>query len=300
MPSTKSKTKPKPSLELTFEAIGTQWFIELFGLDRMPDGLSEAIQQRIAVYDKNYSRFRDDSLVAEMSRTAGNYLLPDDAQPLFDLYRRLYDLTSGAVTPLIGQVMVEAGYDASYSLQPKQLHQPPAWDEVLDYQYPNVHLKQPALLDVGAAGKGYLVDIVAGILEEFGATAYCVDAGGDMVCHGPQSLRVGLEHPDQPDEVIGIVELENHALCGSAGNRRKWANFHHIIDPKSLHSPVHLKAVWVLAESALLADGLATALFFVAPAKLMKHYTFSYVLVRADNSLEHSQPFPAEFFTGES
>src|SRR4051812_25110273 len=111
-----------------------------------------------------------------------------------------------------------------------------------------------------------------------------------------QPIKIGLGHSDNPEEGIGVVTLSNQALCASAGKRRKWAQYHHIMDPKTLASTTSLKAVWVAAESALFADGLATALFFVAPDKLLRHYTFSYALVHNDNSLSYSPDFPAEFF----
>lgn len=296
MPSSKSSNKPKPSLNLEFEAIGTHWSIELINRQALPEGLTAAVRNRIAIFDKDYSRFRDDSLVAEMAQAPGNYMLPDDAEPMFDIYRNLYIQTDGAVTPLIGQTLVEAGYDAIYSFKPKPLHKPPTWDEALDYTFPNLRIKQPILLDVGAIGKGYLIDIVANIIESFGVDDFVVEAGGDMVMRGAETIRVGLEHPDKTDEVIGIVDLHQHALCGSAGNRRKWAQYNHIIDPGKLRSPDHLKAVWVTAESAMLADGLTTALYFAEPAALRKHYQFEYALIKSDNSLEYSQAFPAQFF----
>lgn len=296
MPSKTSSAKPKPNIAFEFEAIGTHWSIELIDRQVLPDGLTKAVRHRIDIFDKDYSRFRDDSLVAEMARTPGNYLLPEDAEPMFDLYRQLYEITGGAVTPLIGQTLVEAGYDAQYSLKPSKLHTPPSWDYALDYDFPNLQVKQPALLDVGALGKGYLIDIVAEVVESFGITNFVVDAGGDMVVRGEAGLRVGLEHPDHFDQAIGVATLQSEALCGSAGNRRTWDKYHHIIDPAKLSSPKHLKAVWVTAGSAMLADGLTTALFFTKPATLHKHFAFEYAIVKSDNSLEHSQAFPGEFF----
>ena len=57
-----------------------------------------------------------------MARAAGQYHLPDDAKPMFDLYYKLYAATDGKCTPLIGQVLVDAGYDANYSLQVGTFH----------------------------------------------------------------------------------------------------------------------------------------------------------------------------------
>jgi thiamine biosynthesis lipoprotein len=287
-------------ITIDFEAIGTVWKIEVFNSvpDKAAARLRQSVLTRIDEYDKNYSRFRDDSLVTSMSREAGRYTLPDDAQPLLDLYKQLYDISDGAVTPLIGQTLVEAGYDASYSLKPGKMNTPPKWEDILDYKFPHFTLKQPALLDFGAAGKGYLVDIIGGILHEHGANSYLINAGGDILYQTTNSerLNIGLEHPADSSMAIGVAHISNQSLCGSAGNRRAWGKYHHIIDPKSLDSPRHIAAAWIVADTALLADGLATAIFFVHPEDLQSHFNFEYAIIRSDMSLEHSEKFPADFF----
>lgn len=283
-----------------FEAIGTRWQIDLAETLSAVDQATilSDIQKRIAVFDRDYSRFRADSLVTKMSRQAGYYTLPTDAEPLFDLYKRLYDLTDGAFTPLIGQTMVEAGYDAEYSLLPKTLHTPPAWDEALEYRYPKLEIKKPALLDIGAAGKGYIIDIVAELLSKKSIQSFCVDAGGDIFYQNVnrQALRVGLENPMDFKQAIGVANILNQSICGSAGNRRRWGKFHHIIDPRTLESPQNILAVWVVASTTIVADALATCLFLSPPATFVADFVFEYAIVYADFSLEKSVHFPAEFF----
>lgn len=286
-----------------FEAIGTHWQIDIYQTlsPEQKNNLFEKIIGRIEVFDTTYSRFREDSLVTKMSQQAGEYILPDDAQALLMLYQKVYHLTNGLVTPLIGQTLVEAGYDANYSLETKQMHQPPRWEDVMSFEFPRLTLKQPVLLDVGAAGKGYLVDIVGKLLEENGITSYCVDAGGDILHRNTvgESLTVGLEHPDDVEQVIGVVELYNQSLCGSAGNRRKWGEFHHIINPFTLSSPQSILAVWVIASSTLLADALSTCLFFVPASVLQKEFQFEYLVLNADYSVEKSSGFLAELYFSE-
>lgn len=299
MPSPKSapRLSPKQST-LVFEAIGTQWKIELdFVPKKRLTKLSKLIADRIADFDKAYSRFRDDSLVSAMALNAGEYRLPDDAEPLIELYNKLHKITDGLMTPTIGTVLAAAGYNADYRLTPEALTQPPDWSAIAAYKHPFLNLSQPALLDFGAAGKGYLVDIIAELLEQTeGIGQICINAGGDVVCRGPEPTRIALEHPEHPALAIGIATIENASLCGSAGNRRTWDNFHHVIDPKKLVSPNHIKALWVVAETGLLADGLSTALYFVEPKELAKHFDFEYAIVNEDMSLNYSPNFPAEFF----
>jgi thiamine biosynthesis lipoprotein len=285
-----------------FDAIGTHWQIDIADIitPAKQTNLLEKIISLIEDFDITYSRFRKDSLVTKMSEKKGIYLLPDNAKQLLSLYKKLYALTEHAFTPLIGQVLVDAGYDAAYSLKPKTLHRPPEWQTVIAYNYPEIEIKKPVLLDFGAGGKGYLIDLVSDLLKKNSIQEFCVDAGGDMFyenIHDEKKLRVGLEHPDNPDEVIGVATIRNQSICASAGNRRRWKNFHHIINPKTLISPKEIKATWVVADRTLLADALATCLFFVPAKTLLKHFDFSYAIIQEDYSLEVSSDFPAEMFT---
>jgi thiamine biosynthesis lipoprotein len=279
-----------------FDAIGTRWQIDLYQ-EIPPDlykSLEVKISERINIFDKDYSRFRDDSLVTSMSEKAGTYKLPQDADPLFTLYRDLEKMTWGSFTALIGDTMIDAGYDARYSLVPKKsLRRPDKWDAILDYSFPTITVKQPAMLDFGAAGKGYLIDIIGDLLIDNGVESFCIDAGRDIVYKNKTSkkLRVGLENPSNTEQVIGVAEIHNQSICASAGNRRAWANFHHIIDPFTLTSPSNILATWAIADNALIADAMTTCLFFTPSSVLQKKYRFEYLILYSDNTIEKSDNF---------
>lgn len=302
MPSAKSSSKPKPPAKhVSFEAIGTSWTIQFWSNQVDSKNLLQQIQQRAELFDKAYSRFRNDSLITKMSKRGGTYELPDDADELIKLYRAMYDLTDGRVTPLIGQTLAQAGYDSEYSLRPGKLTKLPAWDEAMVYKSDTHELttKMPILLDFGAAGKGYLVDIITELIKQQGVDRFLVNGGGDIryIDSKAQPIKIGLENPDNTEQMIGIAQLANQSLCGSAGNRRRWANFHHIIDPYTLASPEDIKAVWVVADKAIVADGLTTCLYFVEPEELQQQFSFEYLIITSDNSVQRSLHFPAELFT---
>jgi thiamine biosynthesis lipoprotein len=280
-----------------FDAIGTKWEVE-FDLPNGDSGaLMEHVHERIDEFDRNYSRFRADSLVTRMSK-AGTYDLPDDAEPMLSLYLALNRVTLGAFTPLIGQALSDAGYDVQYSFSMREMHRPPALQDVLSYEHPTLTLKEPVLLDFGAAGKGYLVDIVASFLKDAGASRAVVDAGGDIAAFGQiEPVRIGLEDPNDLQKAIGTALIKDESICGSAGNRRAWGKFTHILDPYTLESPQGIAAVWATAATTMLADAMATCLYFVPPATLRRHYQFEYLILRPDGSVEASPQFPAELFT---
>lgn len=286
--------------EFAFEAIGTSWKISI-DQELSPAGrtaLLDKIMARIDRFDRSFSRFREDSDVTKWSRAAGAYPLPEDAAPLFALYRAMYDATGGAFTPLIGQTMVDAGYDANYSLKPKDaIATPLAWDEAMVVGVDEIEIRRPALLDFGAAGKGHLVDLVGALLRDEGFASFCVDAGGDILCRGPHPTRVGLENPSATDEAIGIATVRDGSVCGSAGNRRAWGGFHHTIDPRTLQSPTDVIATWAFAPTAAVADALSTCLYLVAPETLTGVAPFEYVVLHSDMRAVRSPGAPVELFS---
>jgi thiamine biosynthesis lipoprotein len=280
-----------------FEALGTPWVITT--QTELSLKIKTALSQRIAEFDATYSRFRSDSLVAHIAQVAGAFALPADASRLLKFYYELYKSTDGLVTPLIGQLMADLGYDAHYSFEAKSdPAKVPEWSEVLTYTKVELTTTQPALLDFGAAGKGYLVDIIGEMIESFAVTDYVINASGDIrhrAAHS-QSIVIGLENPLQRDQVVGTVKLDNQSLCASSGSKRTWGKYHHIVNPDTATSPQEILATWVIADDTITADGLATALFFTPVSKLRKSFGFSHALLKADMSLEYDKSFPVKTF----
>ncbi len=278
-----------------FTALGTQWQIDT--IEPLTAELQQAIHDRIEAFDRTYSRFRDDSLIQQIARAAGTYEFPPDAAPLFTFYRDLYEQTGGAVTPLIGNALERAGYDTTYSLTPQKQTAIPAWDDVLRIDGTTITTTEPLTLDVGAAGKGYLVDIISELLEGSGITEYVVDGSGDLRHRGQSRNVVGLEHPLEPGLIIGTVAVENASLCASSTTRRTWGEgLHHIFNPHTLTPVDDIVATWVITTQTLHADGLATALFFAEPSALAQRYAFDYVRYHRDGSVDYSRNFQGELF----
>jgi FAD:protein FMN transferase len=288
----------------TFDAIGSAWEIDT------PSPLEmhtrRRILERIEQFDAAYSRFRQDSLVSRIASSpeGGCFTFPEDAVALFDLYDRLHACTEGAVDPLVGRDLELLGYDRTYSLIPNiagiRSHSParPRWSKDVRREGLSLLTQRPLVVDVGAAGKGYLVDIVVGILREEGFTSFVVDASGDLRHAGDDALRIGLEHPFDAGLAIGVAYLKDRALCASAVNRRAWdEGLHHVIDGRTGAPTRDVVATWVVADDAATADGLATALFFVPADHLAHAFRFSWVRMFADGRAEISADFDGELFT---
>ncbi|MGO2658197.1 FAD:protein FMN transferase [Mycetocola reblochoni] len=287
---------PRPEHRWTFEAIGTHWTLEsdtAFSDDVRTDVLD--VCER---FDAAWSRFRADSVVSGLGRDGGEATMPAESSRLAALYRDLERVTQGAMTPLVGVPLSRLGYDAGYRLHPDG---PPVaaarWDDALHWQGRALRLARGEILDIGAAGKGELVDQVTDVLLSAGHRRFCVDGSGDLrvVGHREQPLRIALAKPGDAGLAVGVAELAYGALCASATDRRRWSEgLHHVLDGRTGTPVTEVQASWVVAESAMIADAMATALFLSPAAPLRELAEFEYVRLFVNGQAETSAGFPGK------
>jgi thiamine biosynthesis lipoprotein len=287
---------------LAFDAIGVPWRIDTD--EPLADVVREALVARIDAFDRVWSRFRADSLVAEIARSGGERTLPPEGAGLLALYRTLYDLTAGRVSPFVGSALEELGYGAGLgsvtgsSGSGARGSAVPAWDDVASLDGDVLRTSAPVVLDVGAAGKGLLVDLVLEVLAHHGVRDATVDASGDLRVAGRRRERVALEHPFDPTRAIGVVDVADGALCASATNRRSWGDgLHHVIDGLTGRPVDSVVATWALAPSAAVADAAATALFFVSPAEVHEATGALGVRMFSTGRSERHRDFTGELFS---
>lgn len=277
-----------------FPAIGTSWRIDT--AEPLPESVREVVTARIDRFDRDWSRFRDDSLVARIGREPGRHRLPAEAGPLLAWYRDLYESTAGRVSPLVGSRLAALGYDAAYRLRPADDLPPvPAWEDAIAWDGSHLEVLRAQTIDIGAAGKGLLVDLVGAELSDAGVAEWIVDASGDLRSTVP--MRIALEHPADPTKAVGVAELTTGAFAASAVNRRAWGDgLHHVLDAVTGLPARDVVATWVLAADAMTADGAATALFFDADPAGLARWDVRFARMFADGRLEWSDGFPGERF----
>lgn len=285
-----------------FDAIGTGWRVTTD--EPLTGALRRDVLSLCEDVDRVWSRFRADSLVAEIARAdaGGGFRIPERDMALLDLYDRLFHATGGAVDPLVGRDLELLGYDAGYSLVPDRdglaSRTPDDWSRDVRRTGDGNMLvtERPVVIDVGAAGKGHLVDLVADLLRHAGVENALVDGGGDVRHVGSEPVVAGLEHPTRPGRVIGTVALQDAALCASAVNRRTWGEgLHHILDGRTGTPVTDVVGTWVVAADAATADGLATSLFLADPGRL-GGFDAAWVRMLADGRVQWSDNFTGELF----
>ncbi len=281
--------------------MGTSWKISIW--DDLDPSVLLSLQQSIIAqsteFDQTYSRFIPSSLIWSLTEKRGIVEVPADLVTMLRLYERFFRSTAGKVNPLIGFALSDLGYDSEYTLKPKENIRPvPDFHEALSIvDDTHIELRTSVLIDLGALGKGTFVDKLSSFLRSQGVKRFLVDGSGDIFYQGNgESIRAGLEHPDDPTKAIGVVEMREGSMCASGINRRKWGDRHHVLDPLSLTSPQDILAVWVLAPTAAHADGLATCLFFTEPERLQDEFRFEYCILNTEYRVKRSAGFEAEMF----
>jgi len=277
-----------------FEAIGTVWEIET--IEPLSHRRRASVTAVVDDFDATWSRFRDDSVVSSL-RSGGTAPVPADADSMLSLYREVGQATHGAVTPLIGAGLEALGYDAQLTLRPgAPIPAPADWERMLRWDSSTLSVSVPAVIDVGALGKGRLVDLVMAALDGIHGRV-TVDASGDLRVRGG-AARIALEHPFDPTRAVGIVEVQDAALCASATNRRAWGSgLHHVLDGRTGLPVQTWAATWAICHDAMQADAVATALFFDGGPQLAADWGVHWVRMTTNGRIERSAGFAGELFT---
>lgn len=210
------------------------------------------------------------------------------------------------------------------------IHGRATWGADVERHGTTLVTRRPVALDFGACGKGYLVDLIAGILRPH-TDAYVIDAGGDLLIHmagrtpddctttrnagGMSEVRnqpdtatvtIALEDPADTSRAVGTAALGDGAFCASAPSRRHWGEaaghrLHHLLNAIDGLPVDDVAATWVAVRPdrefpTAMADGLATALFTTPAAQLRRHFDFQCAILNADRTAAQSPGFPGTFF----
>jgi thiamine biosynthesis lipoprotein len=250
-----------------------------------PEQLDQAVrlaQQLLDRVDRACSRFRSDSDLARANAVAGCWTPVD--RLLVDAVAaavRAAEATGGLVDPALGRPMAAIGYDRDLDdvradrVNPAAVRLAPAparagaWRQIELDPAGGLRVPEGLALDLGATGKGYAADLVAGELAHRLGCGVVVSLGGDVAVSGePPATDDGVGWPVLVGDIaVGptqTVLLDGGGLATSSTRRRVWRHgglqVHHLLDPAT-GMPVPL--VWdeasVRARSCVDANAATTA-----------------------------------------
>ncbi len=269
-------------------------------LEAIKSGFSQA-RTYISQSECRFTRFSDDSELAELNRSAGEWFRASaEMYQVLEEAQRLAVETDGLFNPAILPELKQAGYDRTIDevknsppgTEPEQAIEKQDYRHVqLDPGDRSVLLPKGMQVDLGGIAKGWIAEQAAHKLA-ISAHACAVNAGGDMFLvnlpEGETSWEVGLENPLDPEHDLAVLHIRPGAVATSAITKRQWRHNgklqHHLIDPRSGKPAItEWLSVTVWAETATEAEVYAKAVLIAgsqaADSLIKKHQHNAYLAV---------------------
>lgn len=222
--------------------------------------------------EANYSRYRADSFLSEINRTAaqgGSITVDDETAGLLDYaatcYQQsdgLFDITSGILRRVWD--FKSGSIPAQETIQ--ALITKIGWYK-LNWQRPILTFSIPGMeIDFGGVVKEYAVDRAASLCREAGIRHGIVNLGGDIKIIGPHHdgspWRIAIRHPRRSDGVLQTLLLYSGALASSGDYERcitvNGVRYGHVLNPKTGWPVSYMAAVSVVGEFCVVAGSAST------------------------------------------
>lgn len=288
--------------------MGTRIYVELWHDDRAQgERAIDAVMAEMDRINALMSHYRPESQLSRINARAAREPVAVDPE-LFELIRRSIrysELTEGAFD--ITYASVGHLYDYRRRVHPDEKEIAAALpgvnfrNLVLDPERHTVRFGREGMrIDLGGIAKGYACDRGVEILEGLGVRHAMVSAGGDTRLLGDRRGRpwvIGIRHPDDRSRVVLSMPLEDVAISTSGDYERYFdedgVRYHHIIDPKTGHSPGGVRSVTILGPTATDTEGWSKGVFIRGPveglALLERHEGLDAVVVDRTGKVWYSK-----------
>ena len=265
-----------------FRAMGSPCELQLYGASRGAiDAVAEAARALVERLEQKYSRYREDSVLSAINRSAGDpagvevdeetALLLDYAATAHAESGGLFDATSGSLRRVWDLRSGRVPEQAEITAQLARV----GWGRVR-WERPRFAMPVAGMeLDFGGFVKEYAVDLVADLCRARGVHHGMVDLGGDLHAIGPhpngKPWIVGIRDPEHPERALATVALFRAALATSGDYERcmvvDGVRYTHILDPRT-GWPIAggLRSASVIADRCLVA-GTATTIALLKGAR---------------------------------
>jgi thiamine biosynthesis lipoprotein len=264
-----------------FRAMGSPCELHLYGESRGEiDGVADAAKALVLRIEHKYSRYRDDSVVAAINRSAGDPAgievdeetasLLDYAHTAYEQSGGLFDVTSGSLRRVWN---FKSGRVPSRAEVTEALGRV-GWSRVR-WSRPRLVLPVAGMeLDFGGFGKEYAVDCATDLCRARGVRHGMVDLGGDLRAIGPhpdgRPWIAGIRDPRAPERPMASIPLFSAGLATSGDYERcmivDGVRYTHILDPRSGWPVTGLRSASVVAPQCLVA-GTATTIALLKGAR---------------------------------
>lgn len=246
------------------------------------DQLQEEVFAEIRRLEELFSRTIDESDTSRLNRLAGTGSVEVSPEVVYVTEKALdyARLSDGAFDPTIAPVVDRWGFLGQEFRVPdtEEIEESLA---LVDYSLVDVNRQSETIslrekgmaLELGGIAKGFIIDRALDVLHAAGVKNAFINAGGDIGMIGGrpdgEPWRIGVRHPREETEIIVVLPAQGGAVVTSGDYERTFTeegvSYHHILDPQTGMPARGVSSVTVMAETALEADALSTAVFVLGP-----------------------------------
>ena len=211
--------------------------------------------------------------------------LDEEGVYLFNELKEIYELSNGKYDITIGPLLKVWGFGETGDITIPSEEAIKAAQSKIDFS--KVKLEGNKLsfeepineIDTGSFLKGYAVEKAKLKMKELGVTSAFITSISsiDVIGTKPENKpwRIGVQNPDAPDQIIGIVELDDEGM-GVSGDYQTYVEidgkrYHHILDKETGYPVTDKRMVLVVCDDAFMADMYSTA-FFTMPIEKIINY----------------------------
>ncbi len=253
-------------LNLSGETMGTNWSVRAYaGTPPYTSNLRTIISELFNDICDVFSTWQPDSFISRFNQSdVGSVaLMPPAFQTVWSTALDIADKSNGAFNPALGDLTITRGYgaQAGYTAPPSMLYKPVWTGDPCKTRDAHIEQCGQGALDLSAIAKGYAVDQLADKLDSIGFVSVLAEIGGEYVGRGIKSDQqpwwIDIETSDVNAPPLRLALL-NEAIATSGPRYNRTQAHSHIATDQDA-SP--FSSVSVIADSCLLADGWATALY---------------------------------------
>lgn len=282
---TEEKAESNEEASKDIFAMDTYMTVTAYGA-KAQEAVDEA-EAEIQRLDELLSTGNEESEIAQLNQNK-SATLSEDAGYLVERALELNKETDGAFDIAIYPVMEAWGF-------PTQNYQVPTADTlesllkladasqiIYDENSRKISFGREGMkIDLGGIAKGYTSSRIMDIYKENNISSGLVNLGGNVQALGTKpdgsKWRVAVQSPDDTEDYLGILSVEDKAVITSGGYERYFEQdgktYHHIINPKTGYPAENgLTSVTVVSEDGTLADGLSTSLFIMGKEEAIEFW----------------------------
>ncbi len=277
-------------VENNLDAMGTTYSLAAYGTDRyVLIAASEQALEEVRRLDRMLSNYRPDSELSQVNQRAAEGPVEVSTE-LFGLLARCVEYSrasEGAFDVTVGPLMKLWGFYKGSGRLPHRaevrgvLGRIGYRNLILDANAGTVRFARKGIeIDLGGIGKGYAVDVMAGVLKQHGIASALISAGGSSIYAlgappGEAGWKVKIRDPRNSRLTVEEVILKDESMSTSGSYekffRARGRMYSHIMDPRTGFPAQGMLSVSVVAPKTLDSEAWTKPLYILGRAWAAKH-----------------------------